>query len=267
MAASPRVTAAHSVRALCRRLIRLLPDHVINRVATALGRIASPSVGSVNWGDLRRVTPIDSNFGFGRGTPVDRYYIEAFLEQYASDISGRALEIGDDAYCRRFGAGRVSRQDIFHISPSANGVTIVGDLSQSGSLPPSAFDCMVLTQTLHLIYDLESAVSEIYRALKPGGVALVTVPGISPVDRGEWGASWYWSLTDQAVRRLFQKDFGMENITVNAVGNVYAATAFLQGLALEEVDRQMLHLIDTAFPLVVTVRARRPSAAHSEEIH
>ena len=55
---------------------------------------------------------------------------------------------------------------------------------------------------------MPAAVAEMRRALKPGGVALVTVPGISQIDRGEWGESWYWSLTRASALRLFGDVFG-----------------------------------------------------------
>src|SRR5690606_36209613 len=128
-------------------------------------------------------------------------YIENFLERHREDIKGRVLEIGDDAYCRRFGGG-ITRQDVLHVSSENEEATIIGDLSHPGVLPDSSFDCMVLTQTLHLIYDMPAAVRHIHRALKPGGVALVTVPGTTQVDRGEWGSSWYWSLPLLSLQRL-----------------------------------------------------------------
>ena len=53
--------------------------------------------------------PISQKFGFDRGTPVDRYYIEVFLAAYSRDIRGRALEVGDASYCRKFGTGIVAR--------------------------------------------------------------------------------------------------------------------------------------------------------------
>ena len=62
-----------------------------------------PPVGRVRFGDLRRLTPISRYFGFDRGLPVDRYYIERFLARNASEIAGRVLEVGDDGYTRRFG--------------------------------------------------------------------------------------------------------------------------------------------------------------------
>lgn len=123
-------------------------------------------------GRLRRFRgthPISSDFGFDRGTPIDRYYIAKFLSAHAADIKGRALEVGDAAYCTRFGAGMVTTQDVFHVLADAPGATIVGDLSQGGVLPEGAFDCLLLTQMLHLIYDMRAAVTQMHRALRPGG--------------------------------------------------------------------------------------------------
>jgi SAM-dependent methyltransferase len=212
----------------------------------------------VRLGDIGGVQPVSDDFGFDRGTPIDRHYIEHFLQSHAADIAGRALEVGDDAYCRRFGAQRITRQDVLHVSADNPAATLVGDLSQPGTLPGAAFDVLVITQTLHLVFDVAAAVAELHRALKPGGVLLLTVPGISRVDRGQWGADWYWSLTPAAATRLFGNVFGAGNVQVESHGNVYAATAFLQGLALEESDRAKLAVHDPCFPVIVAVRARKP---------
>jgi glycosyltransferase involved in cell wall biosynthesis len=214
-------------------------------------------LGSVRFGDLAAVEPVSDEFGFDRGTPIDRYYIEQFLRANAGDIAGRVLEVGDDAYCRRFGAERITQQDVLHVSADNKAATIVGDLAQPGRLPAAAFDCLVLTQTLHLIFDLHAAVAEMHRGLKPGGVVLLTVPGISRIDRGEWGRDWFWSLTPAAATRLFGAVFGSDNVRVESHGNVFAATAFLQGLAVEEVDSAKLAVHDVCFPIIVAVRARK----------
>ena len=207
-------------------------------------------------GDLARTVPLDRDFGFGRGTPVDRHYIEAFLERHREAIRGRVLEVGDASYSRRLGRG-VARQDVLHVSPDNPEATIVGDLSQPGLLPEGAFDCLIVTQTLHLVYDMAAAVEQMHRALKPGGVLLLTVPGVSAIDRGEWAGDWMWSLTPRSANRLFGDAFGSGDVEVAACGNVYAATCFLQGLALEEIERDWLKVHDPAYPLVVCVRARR----------
>ena len=98
---------------------------------------------------------------------------------------------------------------------------------RGGVLPPAAFDCLVLTQTLHLVYDLASAVRQMHRALRPKGVVLLTVPGISRIDRGEWRESWCWSLTEASARRMFSDVFGTDQVEVETHGNVFAAVAFL----------------------------------------
>ena len=38
---------------------------------------------------VRRVMPISKKHGFDRGTPIDRYYTESFLEAHQADIQGR----------------------------------------------------------------------------------------------------------------------------------------------------------------------------------
>ena len=206
-------------------------------------------------GDLARTKPISRLFGFDRGTPIDRHYIEQFLRTNARDISGRVLEVGEDLYSKRFGSD-ISRQDVLHVHdhPAA---TITGDLTQPGVLPVEAFDCVVVTQTLHLIYDMPAAVESLRASLRLGGTLLVTVPGVSSVDRGEWGGSWCWSLTEHSARRLFSDVFGPGRVEVHAHGNVYAAICFLHGLAVEEIERSWLDKDDSSYPVIVTVRASR----------
>ena len=212
---------------------------------------------SVNFGSFSETDPISRDFGFDRGLPIDRYYIENFLKAHAADIRGRALEIGDASYSRQFGGGRIRRQEVLHVHEGAPEATIVGDLSQPGILPADSLDCAVLTQTLHLIYDMKAALVELHRGLKPGGVVLATVPGISPIARDEWGATWYWSLTRIAAERLFGEVFGPANVTVEQFGNAFAATAFVQGVATEEVSRAKLDVLDEQYPVILGVRAVR----------
>jgi glycosyltransferase involved in cell wall biosynthesis len=254
--ASPTLTARH----LIRRLERALPQGVIFTLKRLAGRRPPPPLGRVRFGDFDRPSPISPDFGFDRGTPVDRYYIEAFLARCSADIRGRALEVGDDVYCRKFGAGIV-KQDVLHVAADNPKATIVGDLSVPGVLPEGVFDCLVVTQTLHLIYDMPAAVAAMYRALKPGGVLLLTCPGISQVDRGKWGATWFWSLNRPAAERMFGDVFGAVNVAVETRGNVYAAVCFLEGLALEELDAAKLDVLDAVYPVIVTVRARKPEGA------
>lgn len=251
-----RIAPVSSIGAVAWQLARRhLPPSVTERLKRLLGRRA-PGLGKVRMGDLARRRPISWHYGYDRGTPIDRYYIEKFLARNSSDIRGRVLEIGDDSYSREFGAG-ITRQDVLHVRGDAPGATISGDLAQPGLLPEAAFDCMIVTQTLHLIYDMSAALRELHRGLKPGGTLLATLPGVASVDRGEFADTWYWSMTRKAVERLFGDVFGKDNLTIGVHGNVYAATCFLQGLAVEEVEEAWLDAFDKSYPLLITVRARR----------
>ena len=81
------------------------------------------------------------------------------------------------------------------------------------------------------------------------------MPGISAIQRDEWGEYWCWNLSPVSVTRLFEPRFGKNAMTVEAHGNVFSATAFLQGLALEEIERSKLDTYDAAYPVIVTLRA------------
>ena len=208
-----------------------------------------------DWGELRRLRPVSREFGYDRGLPVDRYYIERFLETHRQDVAGRTLEIGDDEYTRRYGGGRVTRRDVLHVHARNPAATIVGDLIDAPQIADGIFDCIVLTQTLHLIYDVDRAVATLHRILRPGGVVLATFPGISQLSGDEWSRTWSWGLGSRLSRRLFASRFGERNVTVEAHGNSLAAAAFLHGLATVELTPAQLDADEAGCELLVTLRA------------
>jgi SAM-dependent methyltransferase len=212
-------------------------------------------------GDLRRTRPFSAHFGSERGQPVDRHYIEGFLGKHRTDIRGRVLEVGDAAYTRQFGQDRVTASDVLHVDADAPAATVVADLSDADHLPGDAFDTIILTQTLHLIFDFTAAVSTLRRVLAPGGVALVTVPGITQIDTGEWAHTWYWSFTSHSMTRLFGEEFGPGNVTVEQHGSVLSAVAFLEGMAAGELTEAELAVDDPAYPVFIGVRAVKAPAS------
>jgi glycosyltransferase involved in cell wall biosynthesis len=214
-----------------------------------------PAVGEVDGGDFDRLLPFSREFGYDRGGPVDRYYIENFLKKESASIKGRGLEIGDNEYSLMYGGGKLTQSDILHIDASNKKATFIGDLSDAPQLPDNAFDCIVLTQTLHLIYNFKGALDTCHRILKPGGVLLLTSPGITPIDHGEWKNTWYWSFTDKALQRLVSEAFPGGNVEVETFGNVYVATAFLYGMGITEVPREKLDHQDPQFQVIITVKA------------
>jgi SAM-dependent methyltransferase len=218
-----------------------------------------PPVGWVRFGSLRRLTPISRLFGEDRGLPIDRYYIEGFLKNNSSDIRGRVLEIGDNSYTLRFGGDKVTQSDILFAGEGNPNATIIGDLTNASNIPDETFDCFICTQTLLCIYDIKAAIHTIHRILKPGGVVLVTIPGISQIARYEmdnWGD--YWRFTSLSSRRLFEEVFPSENVEVKAYGNVLTAIAFLHGLTVKELSQEELDYNDSDYEMLLTIRAVKP---------
>lgn len=213
---------------------------------------------SVNWGDLRRVVPISRSFGLDRGLPIDRYYIEKFLKERSRDIRGRVMEIGSADYTRKFGGNNVIKADVLHAVAGNPDATIIGDLATGKGVPPDTFDCVILTQTLHCIYDIRSAIRTCYSALKHDGVLLATIPGISQISRydmDKWGD--YWRITCLTAQKMFTEVFKPEKINISAFGNVLTAISFMHGLAAEELKTKELEYRDQDYELVITIKAQK----------
>jgi SAM-dependent methyltransferase len=210
-------------------------------------------------GDLRRVTPVDANWGFERGTPIDRVYVERFVGAHAGDIRGRVLEIAAPDYTNRFGRG-VTQIDILMAEEGNPEATIVGDLTDAPHIPDGAFDCAIVTQTLQFVYDVRGALATLHRILGRDGVLLATAPGLTKISTrederyGEW-----WHYTARSLRRLAEETFGRENVDVQSYGNVLSATGFLYGLASSDLDPTELEARDPLFEVIIGLRAVKRS--------
>jgi hypothetical protein len=203
--------------------------------------------------------PVSRCFGFDRGLPVDRYYIERFLAANSGSIRGRVLEIGDDTYTRRFGGERVKRSDILHVHAGNARATIVGDLSTIVTIPPEIFDCAIVTQTLQMIADPFAALQTLHRILRPSGTLLLTVPGITVLspEADEWSAMWLWSFTRSSIGRMIEQIFVPDLVRIEVHGNVLSSVCMLQGIAVEDITTAELEPHDPEYPVIVAVRATK----------
>lgn len=240
-------------------LKQLLKSVLPQPVLTAIRKVApadptSPPVGFVDWGGLRRTTPISRNL-FARGQPVDRRYIDEFLTLHQADIHGRVLEVKDSAYTKRFGGARVAKAEVLDVDADNPHATICADLNNAGNLPTDAFDCILLTHVLQLVANVRGAVKDLHRSLKPGGVMLVASPGVTPVLDRPGLEEWYWTFTPRSLRETFAEYFPAENLQVETHGNVLAATAMLHGVSASELSREELAVNDPAFAVIVSLRA------------
>ena len=221
-----------------------------------------PPVGWVRFGQLRRIKPFTKDYGNSRGLEIDRYYIEQFLSEHASDIHGHVLEIKHNTYTKKYGGGRVTESDVLHKVEGNRDATIVADLSNAEHVPSDTFDTIIFTQTLQFIYDIKSTISTLHRILKPGGTILATASGMAQISREDfeqWGE--YWRFTSLSFRIIFEEVFPKEYVSIQTYGNVLSAISFLQGLAAEDLKKKELNAFDPNYELIIAARAIKPGNA------
>lgn len=249
--------ARDAVRAVATKILPASTRDWLREQQRRLG-LQSVPVGSVDFGSLDRLSPISPIFGKDRDLlSVERYYIEQFLGKYAADVKGRTLEMGDPAYTIRFGGDRVTQPDVLNYVEGNPQATIVADLTNAPHIPTGSFDCIIITQTLQMIFEIEKCIAEMHRILKPGGVVLATSHGMSRVARREGVDDWgeYWHFTSQSKRRLFGAAFGRENVAIETYGNVLSCVANLHGLAARELRPDQIDFNDPNYELLVCARA------------
>lgn len=198
---------------------------------------------------------VSTQMGCNRGKPVDRYYIEKFLQEKKKYITGAVMEIGDNAYTMRYGLNveksYILTADAEYTNSKAN--VVVGDLQSGEGCEQEIADCFILTQTLPFIYDIQSAAGNIVKMLKNGGVALITVSGVSMLseyDDSRWGH--FWGFTETSLRRLFESIPNVKSVDIQSMGNPKTASAFIYGLSVEDLSRTDFEKDDKLIPLMIS---------------
>ncbi|MGB6192337.1 MAG: hypothetical protein WBF42_07715 [Terracidiphilus sp.] len=226
---------------------------------TQKGRLLFDHV--TDWSVLRRLEPYRPSLGITHGHCIDRFYIEKFLAAHRSVITGDVSEFADNAYTLRFGSGQI-RSHVLDIDPANPNATLTLDLACTDAVPSSVFDCILATQVLFEIYDYTAAVHSLFKMLRPGGTALITLPGLCqviPKNMLGGGHDW-WRFTSSSARRLFGDVFGDANVQVASYGNVLSAVAFLHGLVQEELSTAELDFHDPNYELILGISALKPAA-------
>jgi SAM-dependent methyltransferase len=194
------------------------------------------------------VRPASRTFGYERGQPIHRYYVQRFFERHAERIRGRCLEFHDPGYVTTFGGTRPSRIDVLDLTAENPHATIVADMTKPNDVPSGAFDCIVCVHVLHLVYEADVFTRELRRLLAPGGALLLAVPGTSMIDPN-WTEFRRW--TGLGVQTLLGQFFAPSDIVVETYGNSLAAAAEMRGLAADEIAPWELNARDDLFQVEV----------------
>lgn len=222
--------------------------NLLRYIRAYLTKIIWPS--SRYWLATKSIRPISSKFGFDRGKPIDRYWIESFLTTNSSKIRGKVLEIVDNTYTKKFGVG-VTSSDVLDLDPKNKQANIKGNLKHLPNIKSNSYDCIILTHVLGMIDDYDSAISECHRILKKGGHLLTTVACFSSLHSGDINEQPYWRYTPAGANYVMKKKFG--RVTVTTYGNVLTGQCFWVGLSQEELTREQLDYNDPNYPCIVGI--------------
>jgi SAM-dependent methyltransferase len=228
--------------------------HLLGPRWTAVARVLSRGDELPEWGNMRRLRPFSEQFGFDRGTPIDRFYLHRFLETERASITGAVLEIQVASYAERFGHDLkcVHTLDISsEFSP-----TYHCDLANADSVIGAAsYDCFLLPNTLQHLERLDDALGQALRVVKPGGVILASAANLVRLNSD---ADDFWRLSAAGWRRTLERIWRDCIVEVRSHGNCLAAVAALYGLAVEELAPEELTFDDGRFPVLTTIKCMKP---------
>lgn len=202
--------------------------------------------------------PVSEQFATERGTPVDRYYIDDFLENHSQYIKGDVLEIEDNTYTKKFGKDKVRTSIVMDVCSTAPIVDFNANLETGEGIRDGVADCFILTQTLMYIFDLKSAARNISRLLKGNGTVLITCSGISQNSQrcmDNYGA--YFNFNVAVFERMFEEQNDMQIVDVGSYGNVKTVSAHINGLCCEDLQKEDFIQNDKCYPLIVYAMVKK----------
>jgi peptidoglycan/xylan/chitin deacetylase (PgdA/CDA1 family)/SAM-dependent methyltransferase len=246
---------SYASRAAAASALDITPERRAIYSPRAAGAAANPPVSTAG---LFRSTPVNRLWGFGQGVPLDRPFIRRFIETHRGDVRGRILEIKESEYSREY-ARPESRTDILDIDPENPRADIIDDLQTGATIPDETYDCVVLTQVLQLIPDPAKAIATVSRILRPGGVLLLTAPGITQTAATTEG-EFFWSFFKPGLKQLLAGHFDDRKLLLAAHGNAGLAASFLMGMTAKDVPPELFADNDPEYPIVLTARAAKPLA-------
>ncbi|HYF29310.1 MAG TPA: class I SAM-dependent methyltransferase [Candidatus Paceibacterota bacterium] len=150
---------------------------------------------------------------------IERALLEKQVRRYSSYIKGRVLDAGSGSmnrYGKLFDADEYVRLDV---APGSN-VDVVGSIEEM-PFTDAEFDAVVSTQVLEHVPHPHLAAKEIFRVLRPGGRALITVPQWNELHEEPHD---YWRYTSFGLANLFT-EAGFTVLASEQRGGFFAARA------------------------------------------
>lgn len=199
--------------------------------------------------------PISRRFGLEMGTSVTRRYVDDFIDLYKNDIQGNTIEVAELRYSKKYN-NKIKKASVMHVYGWNSSLQI--DLETGAGVEANCYDSFICTQTIQMIYGIKNAVNNIYKMLKKGGVALVTISALSQLslsDCANWGE--YWRVTEESCKKLFGEFFERDKIEICSYGNPKMACALLYGINVESFEKEDIEFQDKQYPILIGIRAKK----------
>jgi len=163
----------------------------------------------------------------------DRILLQAQIKKFARYVGGRVLDVGSggqNRYKHLFKYDQYICMDYI----AGKEVDVVGS-ADSMPFGDAEFDSVVSTQVFEHLQFPEKAAQEIFRVLKDGGHALITVPQWNELHEEPYD---YWRYTKYGLKDLFERN-GFVTVDFDQRGGYFANRAQMHMRYL--IDRFHLH--------------------------
>jgi SAM-dependent methyltransferase len=208
--------------------------------------------GDIAFGDLRRTIPFCPDYGYSRGTPIDRFYLSQFVLEIRDKVAGATLEVGGRRYNRDlYGFHKTSEYITMDLAAHGSEVDIVGDVHDVMIHRERRFDSIVLFNVLEHCVEPWTVINNTFRWLKSGGNVFCAVPNAQRIHSDPKD---YWRILPDAVGPLFQR---FSNTQVKTYGNLLTVNASLSGIAAEELGNEELNERNADYPVVTCIVATK----------
>lgn len=241
--------------------LRLVDDALPPRLRT-LSRSAYRGVNRLastpRWGSFLRAAPFSDDDQREPGTPIDSFYVRAFVDANLDAVRGRVLAARDTELVDRSAVGRVSSVDVFDIDPYNVSAKILTDLCDPVAFDPASYDCIIVTQTIQRLADPALGLKVLWSALRPGGSILLSSPVVAPVDRAHGINRDLWRYSSYGLQTLVRSVLPDAQCSACDFGSLATAIGFIAGIPKERMPQRALAWHDERVPVVACARLDRP---------
>jgi SAM-dependent methyltransferase len=216
----------------------------------AADNVLTVPVGHIDFGDLKRKLPFCSQFGHFRGNPIDRYYLDRFIDEIRSEVKGVTLEIGGSRSNRELYRFK-NTTSYLAMDLSGPDLDIAGDAHDPNVVEKESMDTILLFNVLEHCERPWVVADNIYQWLKPQGQVFCMVPTAQRVHRVPQD---YWRILPDALNSIFSR-FPRRKLYV--YGNPLTTIAANYGIAAEELTREELDCHHENYPVANCIHAQK----------